>query len=404
MNKRTLTFLFFLCSILSFSQNKKEIDDNFLKENNKQLNSDYLNIYFSSKDCYRCSGEIHLMLSEIAKENLNIEVNILTDQVLFARKETSSYPFKINYFVNKDVFKEKPVSFFYLKSKDSIIDDYQKIMAKLKSYGKKIPILSAHESLKSFQVVDSSFSPENLFSSGIYQNNIIFYDNVMNLGGIINYDSNNLKHYNLTQSSKKIYDLPLVFQFENRELLPHDDFLKMSQESKSTEIKLNVVTVFENMAYSQFTISKLFRNLEKEDSFDLISFGYIALKEIKDDEKLSNIFDLETYDSYINTDQIIFEKKPYRLGLAIYHPFVQIINKHQFITNIYRDTDYIGEATFDLSKDLQKLSISKIDLKVEVKYIYPNIIIDDDLYYLNKEMLDELTGEGIITLKKRTVF
>src|SRR5690606_24618028 len=109
-----------------------------------------------------------------------LQVNFITDQVVFAKKETKDYQLNKNYFVNKELFKEQPKSFYYLKQNNEIVEGHDKIILRL---NKKNSI--NNNFITNIKIKDSLFTSDNIFHAGIFNNDLIVYDQSVDLGGIV---------------------------------------------------------------------------------------------------------------------------------------------------------------------------------------------------------------------------
>lgn len=396
--KKTVLFLFFIASYISDAQNFKEVDLQFLNNNKEQQSiSEYLNIFLYANDCYRCISEIHQVLSEVEKTNPKLQVNFITDQVVFARKETKNYQLNKNYLVDKEVFKSTPKTFYYLKVNNEILEGKDKIISTLSNKKKSNAFIT------NLKISDSLFTSNNIYLSGIFYDNLIVYDNSLDLGSIVDTAKNKIQYYDITKSSKKLYDLPFIFESKQFELINYENFSTLKQDLGIPEIKVHAINVYDDLVYTNFTVSRLFKDLTKDGDVGLFSFNYVAVKKINENNKISEIFDLSRYDSYLGVDDLTFNSKTYRFGTAINYPFSKIIDKYHFVTKIYYETNFVGEAILELASDLKSISVVSIDTNASKNYIYPSLKIDDKFYYVAKEMTDESSGKGIIVIKESKI-
>lgn len=405
----SIILILFISHFIIAQNSEQKADAMFLKEYPKQVDKNYFNIFLSSNDCYRCLGGIHQTLSEIEQKTPLLQINVITDQIPFARKEIKDYKLKINFLAKKEIFEKDPKSFYYLKNNGQIFTDTQEIISQLSNFTNDsntiLNNITAFENtiINSLSIEDSLFTSSHLFHSGIFDDNLIVYDNSIDLGGIIN-AKNKIQYYDITTSSAKIYNLPYILDLNEFQVQPieYQDYQNLAKESiifKNPEIKVNSISVHKDLAYTHFAVSRLFQNTTKENAFNLFTFNYVAVKKINKDN-ISTIFDLETYDSYFDVDNLDYDGKTYRFGIAIYYPFSKIIDKFHFVSKIDHEADFIGEATLELSEDLKKLSILSINTKANKDFIFPSLQIGNTLYYVSKDMTDESSGKGIISLKK----
>lgn len=391
--------ILFLClslSLLSFSQNKHEIDTEFVKKNKKTANTTYFNLYLSSKNCYKCISEVHSIFSFIEENKLNLEINIVTDNIVLAKKETEGYPFKINYFVDKKIFNTYPQSFYYYKNNDVIIDSFNDILSEFRKENNDSELVK----FKAIKIQDSRFSEGDLFIAGMVIDKMIVYDKVLDLGGVITSETHTLSYYDIPYSSEKIYNLP-TFKIENNELVSYNDFIKNNKKKPLRSIKVSVISIYKDRVYTQFEVSQVYKDLEIDNKFNTYSFAYIAIKQIKEDDDISSIFNLDTYDSYLYTSDLNFEGKNYRLGISNYFPVIERKNNHQFISHLYAASAYVGEATLEFQNDFKSIKIIDIMPKDSVEYrISPYIKIGEDRYFINKKLDNDLNTQGVITFEK----
>lgn len=398
MNLIKTVFLLFGVVVFSshvFSQNLEEIDNHFKQSNKIKENDSYINIYLNSNDCFRCFGQIYQILTTIEEENKEIQINIITNEIVFAKKNTKDYTFDINFYLDKDIVQKYP-SFYYYKLNKQIISDNNQIINEIKKNTPKNKITL-------IQLIDESFTSDNLVHAGIYDNFIIVYDNTVDLGGII--ENSKIEYYDITTSSKKLYNqLPLPYKNykENFKPLSYEDFQNIKKNFPGVpDIKVTSISIFEDIAYAGFMVSRVFQSTQDSTAFELPSFTYLAIKKLKNNN-LKDIFDLNSYDNYFCMDILPFNSIDYRIGVSINYPFT-IINEHNFMAKIFNELDYAGEATFEFNEDYTTLNITSINPEAPRIYEYENIEIDGKKYYVDKEMTDESTGEGIISLKERVM-
>ena len=343
--KTIICLLISTVTYFSNAQNMKEIDSQFLSHNKEQnVVNEYLNVFVSSKDCYRCFAELHQILMQIEKVKPNLQVNFITDQVVFAKKETKDYLLKKRYFVNKEIFNEQPKSFYYLKQNNEIIEGRDKIISSLKN-----DATLNSDFITNLKVKDSLFTSTDIYHAGLFNNDLlVVYDKSVDLGGIINVIENKIDYYNITTVSKKLYNLPFTLELKDFELINYESFSKLKKDFRIPEIKTTIIYINEDIVYTNFVVSRLFKDLKTEGDVGLFSFNYIAVKQIKDKNKLAELFDIETYDSFFSVDHLDFNAQTYRLGKSIYFPFSNIIDKHHFVTKVFYKTDFAGEATSNL--------------------------------------------------------
>lgn len=399
--KKIIFFLIFIASYSPNAQNIKEVDLQFFNNYQEQKITDkYLNVFVSAKDCYRCFSEIHQILIQIEKNYPNLQVNFISDEVAFVKKNTKDYQLNKKYFLNKDLFKEHTKSFYYLKENNEIIQEYNKILSRLSN---KININNNFTTVD-IKVVDSLFTSDNIRHAGIFDNNlIVINDKSVDLGGIVNIKKNKIDYYDITTASEKLYNLPFTLELKDFELINYDNFINLKKDLGVPEIKVTAMNVYDDIIYTNFIISRLFKDLKKEGDVGLFSFNYIAVKKITDKSKLSEIFDIETYDNYFSVDHLDFNSKTYRFGGAIYFPFSKMIDKYHFVSQIHQEANFAGDATFELSPNLKTISIVSINSNASKNYIYPSFKIDDKFYYVTKEMIDESSGKGIIVVKESKI-
>ncbi|MDR2222545.1 MAG: hypothetical protein LBE34_07370 [Flavobacteriaceae bacterium] len=397
--KKIFLLLFLFSFSFSFSQDIEKADKEFLKKYNKSSESTYFNIYLSSKDCYRCLVGINNLLSFVVANKSDLEINIVTDNIILAKKETSSYPLKINYSVDKLAFNDSPKSFYYLKKDGVIVDKYDELVVE---FQKKPHASIAESELRKFTNIgirDSLFSDGELFAPGILNGKFIIYDKTLSRGGIITSGSHSLVPYDVPLTSKKMYEIP-KFQFENEELMSYESFLEHNKNDRLPGIKISVISIHENVVYTQFVISQLFKNLKKANDYSIYSYGYIAVKEMKKGEDVSTIFDIDSYDSYFYMDDLKFEGKPYRFGVSIYYPIIERKDKNNFVVHIYSGSTYVGEADVEFKNNFKEVGIKNINFKDKAIYAYLTLKSGEDDYYVFKESIDESNGIGKIVLRK----
>lgn len=411
MHSIKVLFLFIIVIFTNsiYSQEITSVDQLFLTKNKNEASTTYLNIYLSSKDCYRCNGEIHKILSYIEKNNINVFINILSDNVLFAKKEMRPYDLSLAYFNESDVFNTYPRNFFYLKKDNIYYSDLNQVLKQIREFKKDLSHVNQnlpvdYEKLKSIEIKDSNLSVDNIHYAGSLKQNIFIYDPVLEIGAILDANKENLDYHEMTRVSEKIYNL----SFDNSEiqeflLIDYANASKFREKNKISEVKVTTVFVFEDRAYTQFLVTRSFKKNVNDKDLHLFTFPYLAIKELNNEEDILDLYDLETYDSYIEVEYLKYSNKTYRFGVGVYFPIIEILDKNKFITNIYTEGDYIGEAVFELSKDLKKINILNINPKEGMNFSYPSLKIGQQEYHFIKKMTDELSGEGIVLLKKNNV-
>lgn len=397
------TNLFLLISFIfltnhAIGQDFKKIDNEFMSKNNIDSVESYINIYLNSNDCFRCFGEIQQILKTVDENNNDIQINIFTNQIVFAKKNTKEYPVNKNFFVNHEIFKEHPQSFYYYKHNGHIVNDIKQIIKEIS----KEDTISDINNLLAIKVNDDLFTSDELTHTGVSKNSLLIHDQSVDLGAIINIKNSNIDYYDINTLSHKLYQLPHPTYKDNFQLIDYDDFKNIKNNFPGvTQIKANSIKLFKNIVFTQFMVSKLFVSTQDSTTYELPSFTYLAVKNINNDS-LSDIFDLDTYDYYFNLDILPYNSTDYRIGVSIYYPF-KILNKYSFKAKIYQELDYAGEATFEINEDYTTLNITSINPEAPRIYEYDNIEIDGKKYYVDKEMTDESTGEGIISLKERVM-
>src|SRR5690606_20125464 len=402
ISSRTICLIllsFFLFSNYTFSQDLEKIDNDFVNNNKIESNVSYINIYLNSNDCYRCFGHIHQILAAVEKEKSELQINILTDQVVFAKKNTKDYSVNKKYYVEHNIFQNHS-SFYYYKNNGEIISDISQILNRIKKNNESI---SKNNKITSIQLVDDLFTSDNLTHVGIYQNQLIVYDNTIDLGGVINTENSNIEYYDITTSSKKLYNqLPLPFDSykENFQLLSYEDFQNVKKDFPGIqEVKVTSIAIYNNIAFAGLMVNKMFQSTKDCTEYELPSFTYLAVKSINNKDSLSDIFNLDSYDYYFDMNALHYNSIDYRIGVSINYPFT-IINEYSFMAKVFNELDYSGEATFELSDDYSQLNITSINSEAPQIYdLHGGLQINEKYFYVDKEMTDESTGEGIITLK-----
>jgi len=401
--------IFIICLAITNSlcaQDIKYIDTLFLTKEKEKKSGTYLNIYFSSKDCYRCSGEIHKIVSYIENNAIDIPIHIISDNVLLAKKEMKSYDLPFIFFSDTDVFKEHLKSFFYLKKDHVFYVNLAQVLKQIKVDNKDVVVLKDvnsinYNKLKGIHIEDSRLSANNINYAGFFKQHVFLFDQVVERGAILNSNKGKLDYYETTQFSEKIYNLSFNdFEIKDFSLVNYEKASEFREENKNHEVKVTAITVYENRVYTQFLVSRYFEKEGMGDDLYVFTFPYLAIKELKQEDDIFDIFDLELYDSYVEVEYLNFSSKTYRFGVGVYFPILKILNKNRFITHLYEDSDYVGTATFELSEDLKTLSILEIEPKEEVIFSFPTFKLEQGEFFFEKKMTDELTGKGIISLKQ----
>jgi len=383
--------------LIANSQNLSEIDV-YLKEKNILSNKEeYFNIFLSSKDCYRCISSNHQLLMYLEKENNNtpISINIITDEISFARKTFKEYNLKLNYVVDKKVFNRTDVnnkSFQYLKFKNKIYNDLPEIQK----------LLTANTNIaKTIAITDDLLIRTNIYPLEIPGNKIFLHDPGMETGLLINLDDLSKNEYiEANTESRKLYSLPFAIDTTSFKLVDYDNFQIAKKEFHLPEIKIHNINILNNLVICNFSASRLFEELHHVGKHGLISNNYIAIKTINSETDLKNILDLDTYSGYFNVEDFDYNNKKYRVGIGIYSQTTIIDNnifKLKVDEVVNNETVYRGEATLKLNKDRTKLEIQEInDQVVNKKYINREISLDGRQFYVDKEITDENTNTGII--------
>lgn len=393
-----LILLLSLSNILTAnSQNFSEIDMYLKEKNILPNNEDYFNIFLSSKDCYRCTVSNHqlLMYLEKGSNNAPVSINIITDEISFARKTFKEYNLKLNYVVDKKVFDRTDVrkkSFQYLKFKNKIYNDLPEIQN----------LLTANTNIaKTIAITDDLLIRTNIYPLKIPGNKIFLHDPGMETGLLVNLDDLSKNEYiEANTESRKLYSLPFAVDTTSFKLVDYDNFQLAKKEFRLPEIKIHNINISGNLVICNFSASRLFEELHHPGKHGLISNNYIALKTINNETDLKNILNLDTYTTYFNVEDFDYDKKKYRVGIGIYSQ-TAIIDNNTFKLKVdevvNNETVYRGEATLKLNKDRTKLEIQEINDQVpNKKYINREISLDGRQFYVDKEITDENTNTGII--------
>lgn len=397
MTKWLILLLLFSNILTVNSQNLSEIDLYFTEKKTISNKEDYFNIFLSSKDCYRCTASNHQLLMYLEKESDNtpLNINIITDEISFARKTFKEYKLKLNYVVDKNVFNRTDVrnkSFQYLKFKNKIYNDLSEIQK----------LLTAKKNIaKTIAITDDLLIRTNIYPLKLLGNRVFLHDPGMETGLLVNLEDLSKNEYiEANTKSRKLYSLPFKVDTSSFKLVDYDNFQLAKKEFHLPEIKIHNINILGNLILCNFSTSRLFEELHHPGKHGLISNNYIALKTINNEADLKNILDLDTYIAYFNVEDFDYDKKKYRVGIGIYSQTV-IVDDTTFKLKVdeivNNETIYRGEATLKLNKDRSKLEIQEINDQVaNKKHINREISLDGSQFYVDKEITDENTNTGII--------
>jgi len=379
--------------------------DNYLFEKHLMLNNKkVLNVLFSSNDCKMCYHYLHSILPKI-KSDENLDINIVTDNVVFARKNFKKYNVKLNYFFDKDVFSKFNVdnkTIIYLKIKDNIITEIDEIFNNFNTNDEVI-----------LKVRDTLFSNEKISSTLMPFEKIFAFDNKMEVGVLFERltDSKEFNYYKYIfphlKDSLKLYHLKdRDIDYTKIKLVSFDKFQKISNENSLSYIDLKSFGSFEDYIFSTFSLNRLYEKIEDPEQLTYLKNTYLAVKKIERIDYSSNILDVSSYDIFYLIDFFSYNDKIYPVSVYTESDF-KVLEKDKLKIKVNklveekRQLEFGGEITFQLDKNENKTTAIELDESVS-KYLLRNYIINtkDGTFQVIKEFSNQAENLGNLILLK----
>ena len=96
-------------SKIDYDYNK--IDEYLIKKHSLNEDLKQLNILFSSNDCKMCISYLQNILPQAVKLN-DLKINIITDNIVYAKKHLKKFNFKFNYVKRQSLFYQPFIFYF----------------------------------------------------------------------------------------------------------------------------------------------------------------------------------------------------------------------------------------------------------------------------------------------------
>ncbi|WP_410879819.1 hypothetical protein [Myroides sp. DW712] len=404
-----LVLLFFITSLGGnsiYSQDFKQIDE-YIDEIH-HLNSEETTIYilFSKNDCENCILYLHSTLDLIEKKVVlaeNIKINVITDNIAYAKKYLNNYKLQYNFIFDKDIFHNFGVAsrtILYLRDNAELITDPTKInlhLSKIKIDKKVV-----------FSIKDSIFSDTSPIIASILEENIIALDNNMDIALLLLKKDSTYTPIFLNShivDSLKLYNLPLRDKKELKDftLINFKDAKPIYKNFNMDMLKIQSFSSKENMVFCRFRIKRMYQIGESLDNIHMISDDFIAVKKIKDKKNISTLLDIDQYDTYYLTNSFFFNDNEFLLSNWVYSS-LNILDENTIITNIdvlnsENKNEFGGLATLKLDPLNQKVKM--VDLATNVtkgEYFNTEIFLNSKKYTLQKKWIDETINFGKLEL------
>lgn len=413
---RNILIFFFVYIPSLFSQEKNNnlnylVIDNYLSQKNKITNEqNQLNILYSSYDCNKCVMYISNILGAI--KNPEIKINIISDNVVFAKKELKSFDLKLNYFYNEEVFDKfsinrKTIAYFIDQEKN-IISLEKEIINKIKSTTKlKDEII--------FKVSDSLISKNGLNSTVIPFNNFLTFDKKLetsvvfsniknattNFSCEINYLktklSDSLKIYNLPERNPDVTNL-VKSNFEG--------FQQITNKFPIKFIQILSISSKDDIVFCVFSVSRLYNNINNPENISLLTNNFLATKKIKNKDGFLELMNIDQYDQYYLVDLFEYENEIYPLSVWA-NSTPEIINENEFTINVNKldkesnELSFAGKASLKIDSSNKKIEMLSLDKNVkETIYITNTIQLEGHSFFINKDIINPMNNLGEIVITR----
>lgn len=409
---KLVLIFFFIISQYTYGQKtitEKKYDwykiNQYLIENHNVLKgSKYLNVLFSSNDCKMCISYLQSILPQVS-DSQKLNINIFTDNVIYAKKNLNKYNLKLNYIYDKSIFTMFDIdskTIVYLVLDNEIIYDVNKITYHLNNENDVV-----------LRTIDSLLTKENISSTLLPFDKILTYDSKMETAILFEKETRNKDFSKLSYLYPRITDSLKLYNLAERVVnesilkkIDYKIFGKTMTDNSLRYIEIQSFSSFENIVYCTFIVNRLYENTEIKDNYGFIGNSFIASKEIKSETDIKNIMDISTFDNFYLIDLFNFNDIIYPTSIFIYDNFCvvdknkikikvnkQIPNKHKL--------EFGGEITFKLKPENN--TIQAIELKENVVNSftrYNNIALNEFIYSIEKQTINSEKNSGEITLKK----
>lgn len=396
--------------INSDSHDYKSIDAYVVSNHTHDAAGSCINILYSSSDCEKCILFLHSVLGELnAHRDKNILVNIVTDNIAYAKKNLKNYPLRFKYYFDKDIFSNFDINnrtLLYLRDKNTFTENIEDISGFIK---KAEPISEVI-----FRVSDSVIMEKDIESRIMPLNTFITINPKMDVALLfMKANSGKANDYNAIYLNKQLKDSLKIYSLKERnpnperlKLLPFKDFTSVAKNNSVNFYKILTITSNKNTVYCTFMISRLYKDNNPGDNFTLVTNSYIAQKEIKKESDLMDVMKLDTYDCFYFADMFQFEGATYPMSVWI-NSTPEIIGENTITTNLNKvipnegNLEFAGKATIILDPKTQTAKMISLDKNVEnIRYRKNSFKVGGYLYSIKKVMTDEANNVGDITISR----
>lgn len=374
---------------------------------------DCMNILFSSNDCDKCILYINALLTNLkgTRYENSITINVIADNVAYAKKNLSKYDLKFNYFYDKSLFEKFDINnrtLLYLKKGENIITDPDSILSYLdKNEIKKGELI--------FQLGDSLVNPDKISSTLLPYDNLLTIDPKMDVA--ILYKKNNIadveKSYKISyltgtvKDSLKLFNLPE--RIADKSSIKKTDFKSYSALAKRNNmqfVKIHSITSKGFDVYTTFTLNRIYWNLHEKDKYVLLGHSFLAVRKIKNEDELLGLMNIENYDDFYLIDVFEYGGSTYPLSTWVYST-PEIIGENTFKTNVNKvvveneSLEFGGSATIVLNPKDKKAMMTSLDKNAKNVRVRNNtIVLNGYKYKIEKEMIDASNNYGLIRISK----
>lgn len=391
--------------------------DKYISTNyTKKAEIDCLNILFSSNDCDKCVLYINTLLmglKESGYEN-SITINVVADNVAYAKKSLSKYKLNFNYFYDKLLFEKFEINnrtLLYLKKGENIITDPDSILDVFRKRGiEKTGLI--------FQLNDSLVNPDKISSTLLPFDNLLTIDPKMDIA--ILYKKNNSedvdKSYiasyitSVVTDSLKLFNLPE--RIVDKSNIKRTDFKVYSTLAKRNNMQLVKIHSLASRGfdiYVTFTLNRIYMDVSQQDKYILLGNSFVGVKKIKNEDELLDLMNVEKYDDFYLVDVFEYEGYTYPLSTWVYST-PEIIGENVFKTNVNKvvvgneNLEFGGNATIILNPKDNTAKMTALDRNAKNVRVRSNTIkFKGYNYKIEKEIIDVSNNYGLIKVTKTPI-
>lgn len=412
-NYRFFSILFFLIAKNIAGQelndnicNYQKID-NYITEHHIRNKDNHINILYSSNDCEKCILYLGSVLKELKDKQGVITVNVISDNVVFAKKKLAGYKLPVNYYYDNELFNNFGIDYrtkLYLKTdKGFIISDTEKILNYLHYE-------LSNEGDVILKYPDSIIDPYKMISTILPYDSFLTLDSQMEVALLFKRKSNNSDVFDISKiestinDSLKLYNLPERIPFDSGlKKVAFSEFDAVSRDNLIPLIKIHSITGSGSSVYCNFAVSRLYRKKEGAE-YALLTNSFLGVKKINNEKELLDVMNLDTYDNIYHVDVFDYEGEEYPMSIWITDG-INIIDTNIIATKVNKvipmqdELVFGGLATIELNPVTQTAVMTGLNTDSENAIKRTNILKTKKYnYYIKKEMIDKENNYGILKI------